>query len=102
MNLSEVTRVKVKMYAIFDSAAQAYLSPFCALSDGVARRMFEQAARDPQSTISRYPADNTLFRIGSYDDERAMLECEPNGNEVICNALEVLAVKNVDAQKEVL
>lgn len=58
----------MKVFVVYDSAAEAYGLPFYQRSIGEAIRGFSQAAKDPQSQISRSPADFTLFEIGEYDE----------------------------------
>lgn len=63
----------LKVFAIYDSKAEAYLQPFFTSTIGMAIRSFEQAANDPQTQFHRHPADFTLFNIGEYDDETGTL-----------------------------
>lgn len=58
----------MKTYVVYDSAAEAYGIPFFIRSKGEALRGFAQAAKDPQSQISKHPADFTLFEIGEYNE----------------------------------
>lgn len=60
-----------KIYSVFDAAANAYMNPFFVQSTGVALRSFSESANDPQSPISRYARDFTLFELGEFDDEHA-------------------------------
>ncbi len=55
-------------FTIYDSKAAIYSPPFFQGSRGLAIRMFTDAAKDPKTTISRYPLDFTLFYLGEYDD----------------------------------
>lgn len=59
-----------KMFAIYDSKAEAYLPPIFAQTTAVAIRMFSHAATDPDHNFNRFGADYTLFELGSYDDDR--------------------------------
>ena len=58
-----------KVYAVYDSKAEAYLDPFYMMTDGLAIRAFQSAANDAQHDFHRFAADYTLFRIGSYHPE---------------------------------
>jgi len=62
----------VKMFAIYDSKAEAYNQPLFMQSRGVAIRAFMDAANDPECPISKYPADYTLFEIGEFDNSTAV------------------------------
>jgi hypothetical protein len=62
-----------KMYAIFDSAVEAYNRPFCARAHGEAIRMFEHQVADGDSPIRQNPEHFQLFFIGEYSEESAEL-----------------------------
>jgi hypothetical protein len=65
---------KKNIYSIFDSKAEAYLDPFYAPTDGVAIRMFQQAANDASSDFHKFAADYTLFKIGEFDVAGGLVE----------------------------
>lgn len=80
--------MKLKLFAVHDSKVNAYMNPFVARAAGEAMRSFENAVRDPNSQISQFPADFTLFEIGLYDEETA--EVRPlEAKLALCNALEI-------------
>lgn len=54
------------MFAVYDKKAMFFDSPFCVENEIQASRSFEQAVLDPQSTISKYPADFALYYLGEY------------------------------------
>lgn len=49
------------------------MSPFFNISTGGALRSFEEACRNQESTFHKYPADFTLFEIGTFDDSNARI-----------------------------
>lgn len=55
-------------YAVFDVKAGVYGSPFFTHNDQMALRMFQQACEDPNTSMYRFPADFTLFRLAAFDD----------------------------------
>lgn len=55
-------------YSIYDNKALVYHSPFFAPTDGAAMRMFADTVNDPNTTLSRHPADYSLHRVGQFDD----------------------------------
>ncbi|UYD39252.1 MAG: nonstructural protein [Wigfec virus K19_177] len=63
----------MKMYTVHDAAAQAFLPPFTSPSERDALSSFELAANDPQSNISKYPADFTLIQIAEFDERTGVL-----------------------------
>ena len=63
-------------YSVFDSASDTYDRPFFAQSDGQAMRSFGDIAVNAEHPIGQHPADYTLFRVGSWDDNEGKLEGE--------------------------
>ena len=57
----------MKIYSIYDSKADLWQAPFTQNSRGECLRNFETFANDPQSNLSKYGADFTLFEIGGFD-----------------------------------
>ena len=68
--------MKLKMYSIYDSIAQAFMKPMYFHNDGEALRIFEQAVNDEnkENMIYKHPEQFTLFSIGEWDDKVAMVE----------------------------
>jgi len=64
-------------FAVFDSKAKVFFVPFFCPSVAVATRAFGTAANDPQTQISKYPEDFTLFQIGEFNDEDGSLRPFP-------------------------
>lgn len=59
-------------FSVHDSKANAFIQPFFAPTQAVGRRMFTQAATDPDSDICRFPADYTLFELGTFNSQSGM------------------------------
>lgn len=76
------------LYSIHDSKAQAYNSPFAFHRDEQAMRTFSDCIRSPEHTFSKNPADYTLFKIGTYDDEQG--DIQPNVPYSLGNGVEFL------------
>ena len=68
--------MNMKIFAIFDAKAEAYNQPFFLTNEGQATRGFSDAVNDPQSIMGKHPADFTLFRIGTYNEETAEIKSE--------------------------
>lgn len=60
--------MKHEMFVIYDSKAEAFLTPFFCKTEGMALRSVLQAMRDPSSQFSQFPEDFALWRIGTYQD----------------------------------
>lgn len=60
--------MKLKIFAIYDSKAQAYIPPFFVPHTDVAKRTFGNAANDKGHAFGANPADYTLFELGEWDD----------------------------------
>lgn len=66
-----------KIYAIYDAAAKAYLSPVFQQTDGLAIRAWIRTVCDDQTQFAQNPEDYTLFLIGEYDDSTAKITSLP-------------------------
>lgn len=78
--------MKIKMFAVHDSKAEAYLQPFSMRSKGEAIRAFQNSVNDPQTQFNKYPADFTLFEIGEYDELTGQII--PSNKIALGNAIE--------------
>lgn len=66
--------MNLKVFSVYDSKTEAYMTPFFMRSKGEAIRGFADVVNDGQSTMCKYPHDYTLFEIGEWDDTTARLE----------------------------
>lgn len=66
------------MYTVHDSATAAYLRPFFARNKGEALRSFSEAVNDPASQFAKYPAEFTLFEMGTFDDTLGTFDLHPS------------------------
>lgn len=82
--------MRLNVYAIYDTASKAYMRPFFLQSDGQAVRMFTDIAQDADHEIGKHPEDYSLFRIGTYDDQKGRLH--PEDRECLATALELVAL----------
>ncbi len=78
--------MKLNIYSIFDTASGLYSRPFFTQADAEAIRTFTDIAADEGHSVGMHPEDYTLFRIGTFDDNNALLNNE--ANESLCTALE--------------
>lgn len=62
------------IYTIYDSKAETYLNPFYFKNKGEAIRAWTETVNDGKSTMSKYPEDFTLFKIGEFDENKATIE----------------------------
>lgn len=56
--------MRLFIFTVYDSAAEAYLEPFFAQTVEVALRMFRQIVNEKGHQFNKYPEDYTLFHIG--------------------------------------
>ena len=68
--------MKTTMYPIYDSAAQAHLSPMFFHNDGIAIRWFSDGINneDKQNNLFNHPEHFTLFKVGTFDDKLCQFE----------------------------
>ena len=65
---------RLKVFSVYDSKIKAYMQPFFMQHAGQALRSWENLVNDGQSTVSQHPGDFTLMEIGTFDDEKGVLE----------------------------
>lgn len=63
--------MKLKMFSVFDSKAEAFATPFFASTTGLAERSFQSLAMDPKSELFQHAADYCLFELGEFDQGQA-------------------------------
>lgn len=63
-----------KVFSIRDAKAEYFTPPFFKKTHGEAERDFKTVAKDPQSTISKFPEDFDLYYIGDYDDQTGLIK----------------------------
>lgn len=61
------------VFAIYDSKAEAYLSPFPATTYGLGERMFSDMVNSPGHQFNRHPEDYTLYVVGKFDTHTGQL-----------------------------
>lgn len=62
------------IFTIHDSKAEAYLAPYMASTYGIAERMFTELVNTNGHQFNKYPADYTLYCVGKFDTQNAMLK----------------------------
>lgn len=64
----------LRVFTVYDSAAEAYLPPFYSKALGEALRSFIDTCADPEHSFYKHPNDYTLFHIGEFDDSNCTFE----------------------------
>ncbi len=62
--------------SIYDSKAEAWLSPMFFQAAGQGMRSFGDAINDPKSEFGKHPEDYSLFVIGKFDQRTGNIEPE--------------------------
>lgn len=69
------------MFSIYDQKAESHFTPFFAVNQSVALRIFSQAVNDPTTTFYAHPADFNLFEIGAIAlDDASIVDLQPKIN----------------------
>lgn len=63
----------MKVFAVYDCKAEAYLQPFFSRNAGTAVRDFASAANAEEHQFHRFAGDYTLFEIGEFDEQSGRL-----------------------------
>lgn len=66
--------MKLRIYSIYDSKAEAYMNPFFMRNDGEALRGFMDGIENSDTPFHKWPQDYTLFHVGHWDDESGLIE----------------------------
>lgn len=66
--------MKGKLFSVYDSKALIYHAPFTMQSAANALRAFTETSLDQRTEICKYPADFSLFEIGTFDDSSGLVE----------------------------
>lgn len=61
-----------KVFAVYDSKAEAFMAPFTFQTKGQAVRGFSDVASDPKTMIGKHPLDFALFELGEFDDSKGV------------------------------
>lgn len=68
----------LKLFAVRDSAAQAFTAPIGFPTTGLAIRSFQERVNDPQGDLFKHASDYELFELGEYDDSTASFVIHPD------------------------
>ncbi len=66
--------MKLLVFAVFDAAAEAFLTPMFFNTKGEAIRTFADACNAEDHQFRRHADDYTLFHLGMYDQSTGLLE----------------------------
>ena len=58
----------MQIYSVFDTKAEAFITPFFAPTNAVAKRMFKEAAQDQNHQFHKNAEDYNLFVLGTFDE----------------------------------
>lgn len=64
------------VYSVYDEKAKAYITPFFMHNDDMAIRIFTECAMSADHQFGRFPADYSLWRLGSWEDQKAVFTAE--------------------------
>lgn len=78
-------KMETKIYSVHDIKANTYGMPLNFANNVEAIRSFEQAVKDPNTTIAKYPSDYNLVEIGAYDSYTGSLTILEN-KQILVNA----------------
>lgn len=59
--------MKLKIFAVKDTRAEAFMNPFFCRTAGEAERAFSDEANKKENPFNLHPTDYCLFELGSYD-----------------------------------
>lgn len=66
--------MKLSIFSIFDSKADAYINPFFLPNQALAMRAFADCVNSESHQFGMNPHDYTLFLVGSFDSDSGTFE----------------------------
>lgn len=63
-----------KIFTVYDSKTEAYLTPIFLKATGQAVREVSELANNAEHIFSKHSSDFTLFEIGTYDEQTGLIE----------------------------
>lgn len=80
--------MKHRIFTIFDKAAKAFQRPFTSPEQGIATRAIQDLVNEPGHELNKHPGDYTLYEIGTFDDNKGIVEPYPTPDLVMhCAAM---------------
>jgi len=76
--------VKLQVFTVYDSKAEAYIQPWYSQTLGTAIRSFEQAVNNEEHDFFKFAADYTLFHLGDFDQSTAEFTALPSPVNLGC------------------
>lgn len=61
--------MKTGVFSVRDNGAGLFMAPFLATNNLIAVRNLSEEVNNPQSVISKYPEQFSLFHLGDYDHD---------------------------------
>ncbi len=89
----------LKIFAIFDAKALAYLPPFVLPEEGMAMRTFSDCVNSKDHQFGAHPEDYTLFFLGLYDDKTGIFS-ELEARSVLANGVEMVRLEVPAGQQD--
>jgi len=65
---------KLRAFSVLDLKLSEFSPPMFLAHLGQAVRTWEEIANDPSSNICKYPSDFILYEVGSFDQDKGILE----------------------------
>lgn len=83
--------MKLHIYTVYDSKADAYLKPFFSQSNGAAIRSLTDTVNsgDNNNMITSHPEDYSLFLIGEWDESTGLLS-RREGKAHLCDCVDLV------------
>lgn len=68
--------METKVYSLFDLKAAVYGTPFFMPNDGMAIRALIDLVSERGSMVGKHPEDFTLYRLGNFEDNGGIFNCD--------------------------
>ena len=91
----------LKVFAVHDAKAEAYMQPFFMANKGTAIRAMTETLTGASNQFQKYPEDFTLSELGEYDDSNGMMKPHPTPLP-ICKVIELKAPSSAPQLQSVI
>lgn len=91
----------LRIFALYDDKAKAFMPPFCMPEVGLAIRAFGDLVSDSKHPVGAHPGDYAIYHLGTFDEQSGVITAL-SVPSVLMNGLEMRAYLAREASDEVL
>ena len=90
---------KLRVFAVYDEKAAAFITPFFLPETGMAQRVFTDCINDPEHQFGLHPEDYSLHQLAIWDATNAKFEVAEKP-QLVVSGLQIAAISHQIARGE--